>query len=221
MYTKNHYIYDIIERLNSFSDDTELSVEHISFLIDETRALVIKQSYQGIGTSIPRVIKQQINTTLTLDQENEFNTLDKILCTEDALPTLIESSIINKYLTVDNGSYKNLKFIRVPNERFPYVGNNKYLQNIVYYTLGVNNKLYFTGASSVYKLIEEARVFGVFLDPEDAWKLGPDYDSSTKFNDTIYPIDADMWVKISDILIKLLIPKLQAPEDKINNADDN
>ena len=221
MYTKYHYIYDIKERLNDYADDSELSIEHLGFLIDEVRALVIKQSYQGIGVNIPNTIKQQINLDLILDQDNIFASLNKILVSENALPKLIESSNQNKYITVDNGSYRNVKFIKSTNERFPYVGGNKFLQNIVYYTLGVDYKLYFTGGSSVHTLMENARVFGVFTNPKEAWEAGPNYNEDIDFNDTIYPIDSDMWVKISDIIFKMLAPKAQIQEDKLNNANDN
>ena len=218
MYTKYHYIYDIKERLNDYSDDSEISTEHISFLIDEVRALIIKQSYQGIGASISNTITQQVNLTLELSQDNEFIDLDNILVSIDALPRLIESSNLSKYVTVDNGSYKNIKFIRVSNERFPYTGNNKYLRHFVYYTLGNDFKVYFNAQDPVHKLLQYARVFGVFENPEEAWKLSPDYDENVDFNDTIYPIDSDMWVKISDIILKMLMVKLQIPEDKINDA---
>lgn len=220
MHTKHHYIYDIKERLNDYADDSELSLEYISFLIDETRALIIRQSYRGIVATVPNTIKQQVNLELELSQENEFVDLDDILKSTIALPRLIEGSKVNKALQVDNGSYKDIKFITVPVERFPYVGNNKYLRTYVYWTLGNDYKLYFTSGNARHKLLNDVRVHGVFENPKDAWELSPDYDVDVDFNDTTYPIDSDMWVKISDIIMKILLPKEQIQEDKVNDAND-
>ena len=61
----------------------------------------------------------------------------------------------------------------------------------------------------------------IFEDPEEAWKLTNEYDPTVDYLDIQYPIDSDMSILISDLIIKQLIDKLKIPIDLNNNASEN
>jgi hypothetical protein len=72
MNTKEYYIYDIFEALRQYSDDADISYEYISYLIDNNRALLLRQKYKEIGQIIPQGIRQRLHFELELADENVF-----------------------------------------------------------------------------------------------------------------------------------------------------
>lgn len=219
--TKGELIDDILERLQVYSDDSEISPLHISFLIDEARKMFIKQKYSKANKHIPAFLFQKINLELDFEDDNEFSSIDTILSTKIAIPTLIENSVINSMIMIDNGSYTNVKFILIDLDRFPYVGYNRLLPDVVYVTIGYDYKLKLKGLANRYKLLENIRLRAIFEDPKSAWELSTEYDSNVDYLDVEYPIDSDMGVLISDLIIKQLVDKLKIPIDLNNNASEN
>ena len=221
MNTKEYYIYDIFEALRQYSDDSDISYEHISYLIDNNRALLLRQKYKEIGQIVPQGIRQRLHFELELSEDNIFMDIASILRTVNVLPRLIESGDFMRSIHIDFGSYNQYKAIYIQPERFNYCGNNPELQNAVYTTLGQDYRLYFKGFNESHKLISNARIWAIFENPEAAWRVSADYDNTESFDkDVYYPIDADMWVTIKEVILKQLITSMQIPEDKINNADE-
>ena len=219
--TKGELIDDVRERLNQYSDDSEITDLHISFLIDEARKMFIKQRYNKANSLIPTKLFQQINLDLVSSEDNEFSSLDTIMESSISLPTFIENNVINSRLKIDGGSYTDISFIPIDIARFPYVGYNRLLPNIVYVTIGYNYKVLLKGLANRYKLLEKIRVFGIFENPEEAWRLSSSYDPAVDYWNVQYPIDSDMGVMIVDYIIKQLITKLQMPVDNNNNATES
>lgn len=220
--TKDYYIYDIIETLKLHSDDSDVTYEHISFLIDDVRSLLLRQKYDTIGSIIPMKVRQTIYMDLALVDDNVFMSTDKILSSTTTLPKLVESFNFMKYFRVDTGGENTFRVHYVPIERFPYVGFNNLLKDLIYVTIGQDHKLIFKGYSSKHRLLENVRVFAIFENPEEAWKVSSTYDNTKNFNSDIeYPIDLDMWVTMKEIIIKQLGLILQNPGDKNNNADES
>lgn len=221
--TKGELLDDIRQRVQQFSDDTEVVDLHVLFLIDQARKMFIKQRYNKANKLLPTLIFQQINLDLDLEGDNEFdpNLTDTIVSTVDRIPTLIENPVINSKIKIDNGSYTDIKFILIDIDRFPYVGYNKLLPDVVYVTLGYDYKLKLKGLANRYKLLSNIRLFAVFDNPEAAWVLSTAYNPNVDFLDTEYPIDADMATLIGDFVVKQLIEKMKVPIDDINNATES
>ncbi len=225
MATKGQLIDDIRERLEQYSDDSEISNLHISFLIDEARKMFIKQRYNKANKLIPTSLFQKINIDIDLESENEFDdsflSKDTIVSSIDKIPTLIENAVINAAIKVDNGSYTDIRFILIGLDRFPYVGYNRLLPDVVYCTLGYDYKIKLKGLANRYKLLDKIRLFAIFENPEEAWRLSDDYDSDIDYLDVEYPLDSDMTVLVNDFVLKQLRQKLQMPTDIENNATES
>jgi len=221
--TKGELIDDIRERLQQYSDDTEVADMHISFLIDQARKMFIKQRYNKANKLVPSSIFQRINLLLDFEDDNEFDdySTDTILSTIDKIPTLIQSQVLDSRIKIDNGSYTDLKFILIDLDRFPYVGLNRLLPDTTYVALGYDYKFKLKGLANRYKLLEEIRLYAVFENPEEAWMLSTTYDPDVNYWDVEYPIDSDMAVLIPDLIIKQLIEKLKLPIDTNNNASES
>ena len=223
--TKGELIDDIRERLQQYSDDSEIADLHISFLIDEARKMFIKQRYNRANKLIPSALFQRINLDVDFEQDNEFDSgfldTDTTLSTITKIPTLIQNQIIDGRIKIDNGSYSDIKFILIDIDRLPYVGYNKLLPDVVYVAIGYDYKLKLKGLYNRYKLLEKIRLYAIFENPEEAWRLSPSFNQNTDYLDVEYPIDSDMGVLIADLIIKQLIEKLRMPIDTNNNATES
>ena len=220
MTTKRHLIYNIRELISQYSDDSDVSNEYISFLITQTRALLVTQRYSDRAYVLPQKIRQRFNYELELAEDNPFDdTIGTILRTVDPIQKPIENFNLKSNMRLNSGSYKDIYFTIVPQERFPYVGRNKWIQNHIYVTIGTDFRLYFTASNDTHKMIENVRASYVCEDPEAAYPATVDYDG-TDFWDVEYPLEASMVEDLTNIIVKKLVGKLQIPQDKINNADE-
>ena len=64
--TKREIIYTVFAKLNILSDDTHVSEELVSSLIDTKRAMLLKQQYAKNTWNMPIEIKQELCLNLEL-----------------------------------------------------------------------------------------------------------------------------------------------------------
>jgi hypothetical protein len=131
----------VLDLLKVTSDDSIFTEEHIIYLAGIIRSWLLKQRYYSdLKKSIPESNYQ----TICLDLE-KVEKIDGIpckgyyLCTIKEVPNLIPIGIV-KIFRGDNYYDGEISF--VSSQRFKYTGNNKWLNNIIYATIGPNKKIY-------------------------------------------------------------------------------
>ena len=130
MTTYRELIYMCLDLLKGESDDFTYTEEHIAYLLDKYRALLLKQRYGSDPKKhVPYSNYQTISLSLTQD--------DNISKSTNVISTLLQVGIPR--ITTDN--YYNINFEFVNRERFPFVGNNKYLKKIRYASIDTDNKV--------------------------------------------------------------------------------
>ena len=106
----------------------------------------------------------------------------------------------------------------------PYVSNNKYLRNIIYFAV-FNEHLYVKSNRSDYEYLKKIMLTGVFEDPSQI--LNPEYncqytvDNCVDILDTKIPIESSLIPSIMNVVINDLSLSIYKPEDKNNNANDD
>ena len=70
-------------------------------------------------------------------------------------------------------------------------------------------------------MLENIKLSEVTASPELAYPYTIGYDSSVEFADTEYPLNSELIVELTDIIIKQLTVNLMAKEDKKNDDTDN
>jgi hypothetical protein len=123
--------------------------------------------------------------------------------------------------------YFNGDTVLVSKDRFKYVGNNKYLQNILYSCLGADSHVYLTSSNSQFLYLEgenKLRITGIFEDAEKAAELSCDDQGDGGSCDVLegdFPIEDALVAPLIELVVKELSPSVAAPEDKSNDANDN
>ena len=218
--TYREIVYACLDILKLTSDDSLYTEEHIIFLANKARTLLLKQRYSDIKKRIPESNYQ----TICLDLEKVQNIQD-LSCQGSSLRTVQEVPYLMKIGNpkVYPQNYYLGEITYISRERMRYVGYNKYLQNIIYCSLAPDNHLYFKSSNPQYLYLKKVQVTGIFEDIQNASQLECNNDSSQcqDLLDKTFPLEEGLVQPLIEIVVKQLGPSVDLPQDQENNAQDD
>ena len=221
MSTYREIVYMCLDELKSISDDAYYTQDHIIFLADKYRALLLKKNYTDIKKSVPESDYQ----TICLDLER-VQGIEGDLCSGTYLRSIEK---IPNMLPVGTPKISSLNFLSgeftfVSRERMKYVGHNKYLKKFIYGTIGPDFKLYLSSSNHQYQYLDKIEFSGVFEDSAKASEFAcNDADKSTECDplDNRYPLEEALIPLVIELIVKELSGAAYKPEDETNNAKDD
>ena len=218
--TYREIVYACLDILKLTSDDSLYTEEHIIFLANKARTLLLKQRYSDIKKKIPESNYQ----TICLDLEKVQNIQD-LACQGSSLRTIQEVPYLMKIGNpkVYPQNYYLGEITYISRERMRYVGHNKYLQNIIYCSLAPDNHLYFKSSNTQHLYLKKVQVTGIFEDIQNASQLECNNDSSQcqDLLDKTFPLEEGLVQPLIEIVVKQLGPSVDLPQDQENNAQDD
>lgn len=222
MATYKEIVYLCLDELKLTSDDSHFVEEHVLFLADKYRGLLIKQHYKDIRKEIPESNYQTICVDL-----KRVSAIDGTPCTgADYMKSLQE---IPNMMQVGKQKISSLDYFQgnfayTNNERFKYVGNNKYLKNQIYGTIAPDNHLYLKSSNPQMYYLEKVKVTGIFEDSSKAAELQCPDASGEKPCDVMdmeFPIEEALIPPMIELIVKELSGHAYQPADNENNATDD
>ena len=216
----------VLDELKITSDDSIFTEEHIIFLAGRYRSFLLKQRYY---TDLKKQIPESNYQTLCLSLE-KIEAIDGLPCfggyylrTTEPIPDLLHFGNPRFYTAA---SYFNGDITMVSKDRFKYVGENKYMQNILYATLGPDSHIYLNSSNPQFLYLEgenKLKVTGIFEDSEKASELECENQGAENCDilDRDFPIEDALIAPLIELITKELSPSVAAPEDTENNANDN
>ena len=228
MTTYREAIYMCLDLLKGTSDDFTYTEEHIAYLIDKFRALLLKQRY---GNDPKKHVPYSNYQTL----EVEFNPTEpkNMLKSTNQIPYMLQLGIPR--IVLDNEDYYNYRFELTSRERLPFVGNNKFTSMIGYCAISETNNLLMKNKDSYWANLpvepptlsyigpKKLKLVGIFENPRevnDETSFGED---STNINelDRNIPIEESLITTLIELVVKELAGSVYSPEDDVNNAKDD
>lgn len=222
MSTYKELVHLVLDELKIVSDDSHFQEEHILFLLDKYRVFLLKQRYSDIRKEIPDSNYQ----TICVDLE-QANAISGVPCEgPDYMKSVKE---IPKMMQVGSQRITSVDFFQgniayVSNERFKFVGYNKYLKNQIYGTIAPDSHLYLRSNSPQLYYLNKVKVIGIFEDSSQVAELQcPDEGGETTCDlmDMEFPIEASLVPPLVELIVKELSGKVYEPEDDTNNATDD
>ena len=219
-------VYMVLDELHQYSDDSNITEEHIIFLAGRYRSFLLKQRYLS---DLKKEIPESNYQTLCLKLEKK-EAIEDLPCeggyyirTTETLPTTIPIGTTRLSTT---GSYYKSEIAYVSRDRMKYVGNNKWLQNIIYASLDPSGRIYMTSNNPQFLYLDggDLQVTGIFEDAEKASELGCYGDDDAGKCDIMerdFPIEDALIAPLIELVVKELSPEITAPEDAKNNANDD
>lgn len=217
MATYRELIYIILDEMKLASDDSYITEDHVLFLLSKFRSFVLKQQYENKNRIIPESNYQELCINL-----EEVPAIPEDSCeggvylkSTEKLPNTIIGSI-----RVTNADNLSNTITYVSKERMPYVGNNKWLQNIIYATRGTDNYLYLKSKNPQYLYLEKVKVFGIFEDTNKTFELLCSKKDFCDPWDLTFPLEDGLIPMVIEMVLKELVIVNTRPEDKDNDSND-
>lgn len=215
-------VYMILDEIKSTSDDAFFTEEHVLLLVNNYRNFILKQRYSDIKKPIPESNYQTI--CLNLIQVPAIAGVPceggAFLRSKEKVPFMMKIGTPKVYPI----NYYLGEITYVSRERMRYVGYNKYLQNIIYASLGPDNYLYLQSSNPQYLYLEKIRLTGIFENIESVSDLLCD-DSGNSINcdimDKTFPIEDALVPPIIELVVKELLGAEYIKKDEENNAKDD
>ena len=222
MSTYKELVYMCLDELKLYSDDALYTEEHIMFLLGKYRTFLIKQRYSDVKKQIPESNYQTICLDLIKVPAISGEPCEGgfYLRSKEKIPFLMKIGNHRVY-PID---YYQGEITYVSRDRMRYVGYNKYLQNIIYASLGPDNYLYFKSFNPQFLYLEKVRMTGIFEDTLAASELQcPDESGNTVCDvlDREFPIENALIPPLIQLVVEELTKAEYKPEDKENNSDDD
>lgn len=222
MSTYKELVYMCLDELKLYSDDALYTEEHIMFLLGKYRTFLIKQRYSDVKKQIPESNYQTICLDLIEVPAISGEPCEggSYLRSKEKIPFLMKIGNPRVY-PID---YYQGKITYVSRDRMRYVGYNKYLQNIIYASLGPDNYLYFKSFNPQFLYLEKVRMTGIFEDTLAASELQcPDENGNIVCDvlDREFPIENALIPPLIQLVVEELTKAEYKPEDKENNSDDD
>lgn len=208
------------------SDDSFFTEDHVIFLIKKYRSFLIKkeQEKQRATTDIASEFEYQ---QICLDLE-KVPAIDGHPCTggyylrtTQKIPKILEGNEPRIY-PID--FYQGINICYVPRDKMRYIGTNKFLQNIIYVSLGPDLHLYLNSTNLQFLYLQKLRMSAVFEDFDDVTNyLCDDEGTSISCNilEATFPIREYLVPTLIELVVKELTGAKYQPQDKNNNASDD
>ena len=222
MSTYKELTYMVLDELKLYSDDALYTEEHVMFLLGKYRTFLLKQRYSDVKKQIPESNYQTICLDLIKVPAISGEPCEGgfYLRSKEKIPFLMKIGNPRVY-PID---YYQGEITYVSRDRMRYVGYNKYLQNIIYASLGPDNYLYFKSFNPQFLYLEKVRMTGIFEDTLAASELQcPDENGDIVCDilDREFPIENALIPPLIQLVVEELTKTEYKPEDKENNSDDD
>lgn len=208
------------------SDDSFWTEDHVIFLLKKYRSFLIKkeQEKQRATTDIASEFEYQ-QICLDLEKvpaiDGEPCTGGYYLRTTKKIPKILEDNQPRVY-PID--FYQGINISYIPRDRMRYVGTNKFLQNIIYVSLGPDLHLYLSSNNPQFLYLKKLRMSAVFEDFDDiSCYLCDEEGNSTACDilDEVFPIREYLVPTLMELVVKELTSAKYQPVDDKNNASDD
>lgn len=212
----------VLDELKLSSDDAQFTEDHVMFLLNKYRAFLLKQRYSDIKKQIPESNYQTICLDLIQVPAISGEPCEggTYLRSKEKIPFLMQIGTPRVYPL----DYYQGEITYVSRDRMRYVGYNKFLQNIIYCSIGPDNYLYFKSFNPQYLYLEKVKFTGIFQDSMQASDLQcPDDNGETICDpvDRIFPIEDALVPPLIELVVKELAGPVYKPDDEENNAKDD
>ena len=227
-YTYREIVYFILDSIKSLNGDSTITEEHVIFLADNYRLFLLEQKKKKEGiSSLSPANEQTICVNLQPSDiiEGIEYCNDTYLKSDEIVPDVLDVNTLKVTLS----DMFNVRTAFVSKDRFKFIGNNKYLKNIIYCTLGSDNHIYFNSANTQFKYLKKAQITGIFENAKEAAALscsnndeeGEASNCSIDILDTEFPLESDLLPQMFELMIKQLLGVNYRPKDSTNSASDD
>lgn len=219
-------VYYLLDAVKAISDDTIITEEEVLFLLKKYRSFLLKkeQDREKSSTDVASEFEYQqicLDLEKTPAMDGEPCTGGYYLRTTKKIPKVLEGTTPRVY-PID--FYQGIYITFIPRDRMRYVGTNKYLQNIIWVSVGPDQHLYLYSNNPQFLYLKNLRMLAIFEDFDSATDLLCDSegeDTSCDVLDAIFPIRDYLVPTLIELCEKEILGIAYRPKEQDNNDRDD
>lgn len=219
-------IYYILDSCKIISDDSILNEGHVLFLTKKYRSFLIKKEQEKEKSTTDTASEfeyQQICLDLekTPAMDGEPCTGGYYLRTTKKIPKVLEGTMPRIY---PMDFYQGINVAFIPRDRMRYVGTNRFLQNIIWVSLGPDLHLYIYSNNPQFLYLKKLRMSAIFEDFDEAADLLCDKDGEDISCDVFemkFPIRDYLVPTLIELCEKEILGVNYRPKEQDNNDRDD
>lgn len=210
----------------STSDDSFFNEDHVLFLLKKYRSFLIKKEQESKKLSTDTVSEFECQE-ICLDLE-KVAAIDGSPCSGGyylksvkKVPKILDCSKPRLY-PID--FYQGINISYIPRDRMRYIGTNKFLQNIIYVSLGPDLHLYLKSNNPQFLYLKKLRMSAVFEDFDSITDYLCNDEGESIVCDILdieFPIRENLVPSLIELVVKELTAGKYQPSDVQNNANDD
>lgn len=219
-------VYMVLDLLKGISDDYIYTEDHVIFLLKKYRSFLIKKE-QEKEKETSDVASEFEYQQICLDLE-KVPAIDGDPCTggyylrtTKPIPKILEGNQPRVY-PID--FYQGINVSYISRDRMRYVGTNRFLQNIIWVSLGPDLHLYLKSNNPQFLYLKQLRMSAIFEDFDNASDYLCDDDGESTACDVLeasFPIREYLVPTLIELVVKELSGSAYRPADEKNNANDD
>lgn len=220
------FVYYILDAVHNVSDDSIINEDHVIFLMKKYRSFLIKKEIDKE--------KEEQDDSSEFEQQLICLDLERVeaipgmpceggyyLRSTEAIPKLLEGST-PRVFPID--FYSGIHVSYISRDRMRYVGTNKFLQNIIYVSIGPDLHLYLKSPNPQFLYLRRLKMSAVFEDFDEAASLLCDSEGNSAACDALdasFPIREYLIPSLIELVEKEVLGSQYRPADRLNNAADD
>ncbi len=225
MKSLNEIIYSIKENLRDYSDDTDITTDHLRYLVDVYRSFFIRRDLKKFHNPISEDIIQDLGCIeMELSDPSECCDIDTgctVLRTKQKIPAPMQTYMGDSLTRIGPINKIKSNFSHVSYRRAIYSGNGSfnslsvfafYLNGRIYLKLGPENR--------EGRHLDLINARGIFESPREVGKFTKCSGEPCYSDDDPYPVKSYMIPMIEEKILQVVSQKLSTPEDDQNDAQD-
>lgn len=231
--TYRELIHMVNDELKMESDDAYFTLDHIRFLCNKYRAMLIKQEALSKKLWNKVLPESPMYQSICVGVKEASPTCEgdicggKVLLKSDVkIPSTISEVGDPQVSGVDY--FGSVMIVYTTRNRMRFTGNNKWLKNFIYASVGADGHLYLSSNNPQFRYLEKVMFTGVFEDAEKATKLQNECECKNSgesqckdIMDSEYPIEGYMVPTLIKYVVQELVSAEYRPKDTENNALDD
>jgi hypothetical protein len=215
MATYREMVYATLDQVKAMSDDAYISEEYTLFLLSNVRAAILTQFYQNARKEIVAMSESNYQTVeIMLSNAGSPPIQGNVQSSIETVPEMLKIGNVKVFTGIYGIDTQELPYVSL--ERFKFVGNNTWLKNITYSTIGTDKKLYLKSGSGENIISTSVNIRAIYKSPElvDNVIDGDNWDAE-------FPLEGNLVNMVIDQAVRYLMSIDYRPTDSLNNAIDD
>lgn len=213
--TYREVCYFVKDMLKQLGDDSTYENEHIVFLSDKYRTLLLKKYYDSIKKPVPDSCYQTICFSMSSIEDPYICSGFYYAKSNEQIPFTTEYGSIRVY----SENYFTSNINLVSKERFEFCGLKKYTNKLLYASIGPDRHLYIKSSQPIY--IDSIKITAVFESPIKAVEMDCVNGACAETLEVEFPLDEALIPELLQMLIQQFLSGLYRGKDPYNNANDD